>query len=96
MTLIAGTERVQYSKIENGAMCFVIVDRRADEPAEFWAQEAGEVRWWRFSPAPAEEVAALALFERGASGGKDWPLLLRAQLDRCAAAESSSKAAGSV
>lgn len=96
MTQIDGTVRVQYSKIENGSMCFVIVDRRENEPAEFWAQEAGEVRWWRFAPEPAEESAALALFEKGSAGGKDWPLLLRGQLDRREAANCSSKAVGSV
>ena len=73
MTLTIATERVQYSKVENGTLCFVIVDRQADGRTEFWAQEAGEVRWYRFTPVPPEEMAAIALF--GRTGGADWPLL---------------------
>lgn len=68
--------RVQYTKIVDGRLHFVIVDRYPNAPAEFWEQEAGEVRWYPFSPSTAERSAAMALFDASSLvGGPRWPLL---------------------
>jgi hypothetical protein len=68
--------RVQYTKIVDGRLCFVIVDRHPGAAAEFWEQETGEVRWYPFSPTAQERSAAMALFEAPpAVGGPRWPAL---------------------
>jgi hypothetical protein len=75
MMPVAGAERVQYCKIEGGCLIYVIVDLHPDDRTEFWSQEAGEVRWYRFSPAPEEFAAALALFVTAPPRGSQWPML---------------------
>lgn len=68
--------RIKYSKVEHGALVFVIADVRSDGAAEFFSQEAGEVRWYPFVPVKEEHAAALALL-RTRPGPRDagWPLL---------------------
>ena len=68
-------ERVQYCKIAGGSLTYVVVDLHPGDRTEFWSQEAGEVRWYRFFPAPEEFAAALALFVTAPSGGSPWPML---------------------
>jgi hypothetical protein len=72
---VEGAERVQYSKIVDGCLTYVIVDLHPGDRTEFWSQEAGEVRWYRFFPAPGEVAAALALFVAAPSRGSQWPML---------------------
>lgn len=68
--------RIKYSKVEQGALVFVIADVRPDGAAEFFSQEAGEVRWYPFVPVKEEQVAALALLRaRPSSREPGWPLL---------------------
>jgi hypothetical protein len=66
--------RIRYSKVAGGCLHYVIVDVRSDGGAEFWSQEAGEVRWYSYHPAPAERLAALSL-RRPAGDDAGWPLL---------------------
>jgi hypothetical protein len=66
--------RIRYSKVERGALVFVIADVRPDGAAEFFSQEAGEVRWFPFVPAAEEREAALGLLRGKPAQG--WPLLL--------------------
>lgn len=68
--------RIHYSKVVNDCLRYVIADVSGGETIEFWTQDAGEVRWFRFDPAPEERAAALALWRAGGAGGPGWPLLL--------------------
>jgi hypothetical protein len=68
--------RVHYSKVERDCLIFVIVEIHPDGRAEFFSQEAGEVRWFPFVPQPAERRAALALSRpRVPLPAPHWPLL---------------------
>ena len=69
-----GACRVRYSKVEQGALIFVIADVRPDGAAEFFSQEAGEVRWYPFVPVAEERTAALELV-RMPPAEAGWPLL---------------------
>jgi hypothetical protein len=68
------TARIQYSKFENGEVCFVIAEQQSGGGWVFWSQEIGEVRWHRFTPSAAESQAALALAGSGSAQG--WPRLV--------------------
>ena len=68
--------RFRYSKVVCDSLRYVIVDASAGGALEFWSQEPGEVRWFRFDPAPDERDAALTLWRSGGGCGVGWPLLL--------------------
>ena len=76
MTPVYGGERVHYSKVQRDCLVFVIVEIDPDGRAEFYSQEAGEVRWFPFVPQPAERQAAMALIRsRTPLPAPHWPLL---------------------
>lgn len=72
--LTASPQRLQYRKVVDGSLLFVIVELCADGRAEFWSRDAWEVRWYPFLPSQDEYTAALSLVGRAGNGG-DWPLL---------------------
>ena len=68
--------RLHYSKVVADTLRYVIVDRSAEDALQFWSQEPGDVRWYRFEPAAEEREAALSLLQSGGSQASGWPLLI--------------------
>ena len=68
--------RLHYSKVVADTLRYVIVDRSAEGALQFWSQEPGDVRWYRFEPGTEERAAALSLWQSGASQASGWPLLI--------------------
>lgn len=66
--------RFRYSKVSGGCLHFVIAERGGDGRVEFWEQEPGEVRWYRYEPGAQEREAVEASWRARESGGR-WPLL---------------------
>lgn len=73
--LSTALKRVRYSKIEGGYLIFVIAEFAEDGTVEFWSQESGEVRWFRFTPKAEERTAVIALAAGSENRSGAWPLL---------------------
>ena len=76
MNCETSSTRLHYSKVVSDTLRYVIVDHSVEGTLQFWSQEPGDVRWYRFEPGAEERAAALSLLQSGASQASGWPLLI--------------------